>query len=98
MRVQLAQYAPRKSIPVWGTSNYILQMPSRVSHKRVTQTPAVGGGMGDTGANTMSPAGNQYYVPNPRSIRVDNIKHNTAKSLARKLKHRGVRGNGMAVI
>jgi len=98
MRVLLAQYAPKKSIPVWGTSNYILQIPSRASHKRVTQTPAVGGGMGESGANTMSPAGNQYYVPHPRSIRVDNIKANTAKSLARKLKHRGVRGGGIAVI
>ena len=98
MRVLLAQYAPRKSVPVWGTSNYVIQMPQYSSHKRVTQTPMVGGMMGDTGSNTMSPAGNQYYVPNPKSIRVDTIKANTAKSLARKLKHRGVRGGGMAVI
>lgn len=98
MKVILAQYAQKKPVMVWGTSNYVIQMPSLGSNKRITQTAMVGAGVMDTGLITASASGNQYYTPRPRSLRVDAIKGSVSSGLVRKLKHRGVSGRGVAVI
>lgn len=94
MKVMLASYAQPDIIPVWGTSNYILHIPKTGTSRRVTVTPTVGGGScGGSATNA-----NELYVPRPNSINVDNIRANVAKGLAGKLKNRGVRGRGIAVI
>jgi hypothetical protein len=58
----------------------------------MTVTPTVGGG------NQEIHNSNELYVPRPSSINVDNIRANVAKGLAGKLKNRGVKGRGIAVI
>jgi len=89
MKFLLASFAPKQSVPVWGTSNYILHIPKTGTYRRTTQTPAIGGQMCD---------GQRYATPHPEKIKVDNIKRNVAKSLSSRLGRHNRKGSGMAVI
>jgi len=83
MKVQLASFAQKTIVPVWGTSNYVLHIPKYGTYKRTTQTPIIGGGQ---------------EVKCPKSLNSDNLKSTAAKQLIAKLKKHRSKGSGVAVI
>jgi len=84
MKVQLASFAQKTVVPVWGTSNYVLHIPKYGTYKRTTQTPVIGGG------------GEEMKCP--KSLKPDHLKSTAAKQLISKLKKHRSRGAGVAVI